>query len=328
MKLLIITNNPNRASFRQRIGSYLKLLKENDINGDVEILPSGMIQRRKLFKKARAYDGVFLHKKGLNFIDAHELRAYSRCIIYNYDDAVMLSDRHPEKYSRSHFIPFRRSVSISDGVIVGSEHLAEYARPYNGNVTILPIGLDIGQYGCADSVKSDQMIRLVWIGSDSTIRYLEHIRAALDTIGRHHKNVMLRVIADKESFRCETMPVEMKAWNLQCRRLDLAECDIGLAPLPANPFTRGKCSFKVLEYSASGLPVVASPVGTNSAYIINGQTGYLAEKTEQWVEKISFLIQNPKMRAQLGQAGKLNAQQYDTSAIGQRLCAIIRRYIG
>jgi len=70
MNILAISNNPSRASFRQRIGVYLGTLRSNGINTEVAKLPTGSLARRKLFKRAADFDGVFLHKKGLNFFDA------------------------------------------------------------------------------------------------------------------------------------------------------------------------------------------------------------------------------------------------------------------
>ena len=165
MKLLIITNNPNRASFRQRVGVYLDILRDSDIQCEVLKLPSSFLGRRKLFKYAADFDGVFLHKKKLNFFDAIWLRRYSKKIIYNFDDAIMYSDKTPDRNSSSHFIPFRRSVRIADMVITGSSYLAQHARKFNTNVTVLPIGLRVNDYKLDCPAKNDNKIRLVWIGS-------------------------------------------------------------------------------------------------------------------------------------------------------------------
>ncbi len=43
MNLLILTNNLNRASFRQRIGIYLDILQANNIDCEVAQLPSSVM---------------------------------------------------------------------------------------------------------------------------------------------------------------------------------------------------------------------------------------------------------------------------------------------
>jgi len=322
MKLLVITNNPDRASFKQRIGVYLDVLRANDIDCEVAQLPCGTLARRKLFKKAADFDGVFLHKKKLNLVDAFWLRRYSRKIIYNFDDAIMYSDKNPEHYSRSHFIPFRRSVKLADMVIAGSSYLAEHARRFNPNVEVLPIGLKVSDYKHDRIVKANGKIRLVWIGSRSTLSYLKEIKPAIEEIGARFKNVILRIICD-DFLELENMFVEKRLWSQDTRGIDLATSNIGLAPLPENQFTRGKCSFKVLEYSAACLPVIASPVGTNSDYVHDNVTGFLVTDTRQWVDRITQLIENPQLREKMGQEGCAFAQKFDVSVIGKQLAELI-----
>jgi glycosyltransferase involved in cell wall biosynthesis len=326
MNLLILTNNFNRASFKQRIGVYLDTLRRNGIDYEVAQLPSGTLARRELFKKAADFDGVFLHKKKLNFVDAFWLRRYSRKIIYNFDDAIMYSDKNPERYSRSHLIPFRRSVKLADMVIAGSPYLAEHARRFNPNVEVLPIGLKISDYRPDCRPKVDGKIRLVWIGSSGTLKYLAEIKPALEEIGARFNNVILRIICD-EFFDLQNLPVEKRLWSQDTRGTDLATSDIGLAPLPDNRFTRGKCSFKVLEYSAAGIPLIASPVGTNSDYVRDNVTGFLVTDTRQWIDRITQLIDSSQLREKMGQAGIERAANFDIELIGKRLCNLITECI-
>jgi len=115
------------------------------------------------------------------------------------------------------------------------------------------------------------------------------------------------------------MQVEKRQWSEETRAFNLATSDIGLAPLPDNRFARGKCSFKVLEYAAAGLPIVASPVGTNADYVRDGITGLLATNTQEWVDRISRLIEDPQLRKKMGQEGRTHAAKFDVSVIGKQL---------
>ena len=78
MDLLVVTNNPTNASFRQRVELHLATLRENGIDCEVAKLPPGFLGRRKLFRRATMFDGVFLHRKILNFSDAFCLLRRSR----------------------------------------------------------------------------------------------------------------------------------------------------------------------------------------------------------------------------------------------------------
>lgn len=326
MKLFIVTNNPDRASFKQRIGIYLDALRAGGIDCEVAKLPAGSLARRRLFKRAADFDGVFLHKKGLNPFDAWWLRRYSKKIIYNFDDALMYSDKNPERRSRSHFVPFRRSVTLADMVICGSSYLAEHARAFNSNVKILPLGLKVSDYETDSPAKADGKVRLVWVGSESTLSYLQEIKPAIEQIAARFDNVVLRVIC--EGFpEFQDISVEKRLWSRYTLGDDLATSDIGLAPLPDNPFTRGKCSFKVLEYSAAGLAVIASPVGTNSDHVRDNVTGFLAANVSEWITKITKLIENPQLRKKMGQAGMKQAANFDVGIIGKKLCGLITECI-
>lgn len=323
MNLLIISNNLNRAGFRQRIAVYLETLRKNGIDCEVAKLPSGSLARRKLFKRAAEFDVVLLHKKGLNPFDAFWLRRCSKKLIYHFDDAIMYSDKTPERNSRSHFVPFCRSVRIADMVIAGSTYLAQQAKPFNPNVVILPTGINISDYNVEKPAKDDDKIRLVWIGSLSTLKYLEQIKSVPEAIGARFKNVVMRIICD-DFIEMENISVEKRLWSRDTRRIDLTTSDIGLAPLPDNRFTRGKCSFKVFEYSAAGLPVVASPVGTNSEHVRDNITGFLVTDTHQWINKITELIENPGLREKMGREGLAFVRKFDLSLIGEQFAELIK----
>lgn len=300
-------------------------MRSNGINPEVVKLPIGSLARRKLFKRAVDFDGVFLHKKGLNFFDAFWLRRYSKKIIYDFDDAVMYSPKNPERNSLSHFIPFRRTVKLADMIIAGNSYLAEHARKFNPNVEILPTGLDTKAYKVQAGPKNDEKIRLVWIGSKSTLCYLEEIKSALEEVGSRFDNVILRIICD-DFLSLQSMPVEKYLWSEKTEAVDLAMCDIGLAPLLDNRFTRGKCGFKILQYASAGLPVIASPVGVNTDYIRQGG-GFLADGVSDWVDKICQLISDSRLRKQMGQIGKAKVQQFDLRVIGRSLVRHIKRCI-
>jgi len=322
MKLLVVTNNKKHASFRQRIAIYLDILCANGIDCEVVELPSGSLARRKLFKQAADFEGVFLHRKSLNLFDATWLRRYARKIIYNFDDAIMYSTKRPESNSSSHFRTFRRTAKLANMVIAGNSYLAEHAQKFNPRVEVLPTGLDIKAYRARTKAKNDGKIRLVWIGSKSTINYLVEIKPALEEVGSRFDNAILRIICD-DFFGLQNMEVEKHQWHKDTEVVNLINSDIGLAPLPDDRFTRGKCGFKILQYAAAKLPVVASPVGVNAEYVCNGITGFHAINASQWIDKISELIENAELRKRMGQEGEARVKNFDINVIGKRLLDLI-----
>jgi len=196
VKVLFLSNNPDRSSFKQRFTVYLDLLKSKGIHCDIAVIPSGLIARYKTFKKAQNYDCVILHKKGLNPLSAYFLKKFSEKLIYNYDDAVMFKDSKPQKTSLSHLRPFNRSVSISNHVLVGNEYLSSFAKQLGVKATILPLGLEVDKYFVPNTKINDNKTRLVWIGSDASLIYLKSLKNTLETVGRKYQNVVLRIIGD------------------------------------------------------------------------------------------------------------------------------------
>ncbi len=323
MKLLVLTSNPERASFRQRLGVYVDVLAESGISCEVTVLGGTLLQRSRQFARAREYDGVFIHKKCFNPIDARLLRRYAGKIIFNYDDAIMYKADRPMRPNLTRRLAFRRTAMLADMLLVGSEYLADQGRPHNNRIVVLPLGLEVLKYARKKEM-DDGLVRLVWIGSASTVKYLQVILPAIIEVRRRVGNIVLRIVGDTFPD-CGSVPVEERIWCQHRRFSDLAECDIGLAPLPDDPFTQGKCSFKVLEYASSELPVCASPVGTNRTYVVDGRTGFLAKDIEGWVNSLCTLAQNRQMRRAMGSAGRSLAEQFDVAVVGQRLAEVIKR---
>ncbi len=326
MNLLVITNNTSRPSFRQRIKIHLQTLHRNGINCEVAKLPSEELKRLRLFKQAANFDCILLQKKCLNFLDTICLRKYSKKIIYDLDDAIMYSPNRPTKDNTSHFKLFRRTVKSVDMVIAGNLYLAEHVKRFNNNVRVLPTGLDIKDYDQSTDMASERQIRLAWIGSKSTLKYLIGIKPALEELGARFPNVVLRIICN-DFFNLENMEVEKLHWSLDNQAKYLATADIGLAPLPDNRFTKGKCGFKILQYQAACLPVITSPVGVNAKYVNEGVTGYLASDNNQWIDRISKLIENSKLRKQMASAAKIQVAKFDSNIIGARLSKLIADFL-
>lgn len=327
MKLFVITSNPSRASFRQRIELHLSYLNKCGINCDVASFPKQILSRWKLLKRSSQYDAVFLHKKRLNWLDGFWLNRYAKKIIYDFDDAVMYNDKKPEKFSYKRQSSFKRTVKFADLIIAGNDCLADHAKQYSNNVHVLPTGLKISDYNQQPmDIPKNNGIRLVWIGSKSTLPYLAGIKDALEEIGNKYENVSLRIICD-DFFDLQNMPIEKCRWSRKHQAEDLAACDIGLAPLTDDPFSRGKCGFKILQYAATGLAVVASPVGVNKKFIEDAKIGFLACDTSEWVEKLSTLIEDEQLRTQMGSNARMYVKQFDIEAIAQRLCVLIQSLI-
>jgi glycosyltransferase involved in cell wall biosynthesis len=320
--MLVLTSNPDRPSFRERVKAYMQPMETAGVSCEIAVIPSSILAKWRLYRTARQFDGVFLHKKGLSPFDAWYLRKNARRIIYDFDDAVMYKQLRPEEVSSLRLRRFGRSVSAADLVLAGNSYLAAHAMQFNKRTVILPTGLDTSPYCILRPSSGYNRLRLVWIGSKSSLPYLEAVVPALERLGGEAANVVLRMISDV-FIDLKNMAVEKCQWSQDTQYSDLAACDIGLSPLPDDGFARGKCGFKTLQYQSAGLPVVCSPVGINATMIRDGVSGFHARTTDEWVDRIKRLLADKELRRRMGEEGRKAALPYDHSIIGKRFTTLV-----
>jgi glycosyltransferase involved in cell wall biosynthesis len=322
-RLLILTRDRANAAFRQRIEPYLGALAARGIAAEVVELAAGPWAQRGQMLRARDFDGVLLHRKTLSWWDARHL-ARARRLIYDFDDAVMYQARAPERPHAGRLRRFRRTVGLADLVIAGSPILAAHADLAGAwQSEVVPTGLDARRFAPREDYSRHGSPHLVWIGSRSTLKQLEPFRPTLEEIGRTLPGATLRIIADAQ-LHVDGLRIENVPWRLQDEGRLLAQGDIGIAPLPDTPYTRGKCGFKVLQYMAAGLPVVTSPVGANAEYVRPEETGLHAGPAEEWVAAVGRLAAKPALRERMGRAGRRRVEgEFDFAVLSPVFCELV-----
>ena len=323
-RLLVLTRDRANAAFRQRIEPYLGALAARGIAAEVVELAAGPWARRGQMLRARDFDGVLLHRKTLSWWDAQCLVSRARRLIYDFDDAVMYQARAPERPHAGRLRRFRRTVGPADLVIAGSPILATHADLAGAwQSEVVPTGLDARRFAPKEDYGRPGAPHLVWIGSRSTLKQLEPFRPTLEALGRALPGATLRIIADAQ-LHVDGLRIENVPWRLQDEGRLLADCDIGIAPLPDTPQARGKCGFKVLQYMAAGLPVVTSPVGVNAEYVRPEETGLHAGPAEEWVAAIRRLAADPALRERMGRAGRRRVEsEFDFAVLSPEVCRLV-----
>ena len=203
--------------------------------------------------------------------------------ILDYDDAIF----HRYDQHKNILIRFFLSNKIAklmlhaDTVISGNNYIADYANKFaQKEKIIIPTAVNIDLYDQTLSEKNQQFT-IVWIGTQSTAKYVESVSEALKEvcIKTNGKFIMIGARADLPG-----VPVEFIEWSEVEEIKHLKSCHVGIMPLPDQHWERGKCGFKIIQYMASKIPVIASPVGVNSSIIEHGVNGYLASSRRAWVE--------------------------------------------
>jgi glycosyltransferase involved in cell wall biosynthesis len=287
-------------------------------------------RRFQLLPEAGRHDVIFIHREAALIGPAFFERLLARRrvpVIYDFDDAIWVRYASPANSYFSYLKFFGKTATLcrlSDHVTVGNKYLADYARRYNRNVTIVPTTIDTEQYTVRPSQSNgDGVPTIGWTGSYSTVQHLDTLRGALTRLAREQK-FRLQVIGTRQ-YTLDGVETVVKPWRAATEVVDLHDIDIGVMPLPDDNWSQGKCGCKMLQYMGIGVPVVASPVGVNSEILQHGQNGLVARTEDEWVSMLALLLKDAGLRRTLGEAGRRTLEaRYAGSAWAARLGEVMR----
>jgi glycosyltransferase involved in cell wall biosynthesis len=207
------------------------------------------------------------------------------------------------------------ATQTADRVIAGNPVLAEWAARHNRDVVVIPSCVAPDSYRQKTDYQVSDPPRLGWIGSAGNDVYLQLIAPALREVHRRTGARLTLIGTTRPTLGGLESLIDRVSWSEETQHAMLPELDIGIAPLPDEPYTRGKCGYKILQYAAAGTPTIASPVGVNR--VILSQLGMPAPvSVEEWVDAIvDLLTRSTQARAALGRrARELTRRHYSYDA--------------
>lgn len=278
------------------------------------------------------FDVVWIEKEALPWWPLWLELALLRGMPYvlDYDDAIFHNyDQHANSWVRRLFGRRLDGLMAQAALVVGGNHyLAQRARDAGARwVEVIPTVIDLVRYPSqpkmlAVSLAVDGLPRIVWIGSPSTVRYLQLLREPLQALATRQPFV-LRVIGGG-MVDLPGVQVEVLSWAEATEVENISACQVGVMPLLDSLWERGKCGYKLIQYMACGLPVVASNAGVNPEIVRQGDNGFLANTAEDWVVALGMLLEDASLRAQMGRAGRqLVEQVYCIQQTGPRLAQFL-----
>lgn len=288
------------------------------------ILIKSAINRLKDVLKSKNYDIVYIQREAFmtsSVFFEEKFKKSGAKLVFDFDDAIWnldISDANKKFSWLKNPGKTAKIISLCDLVIAGNRYLADYAHNYNKNVVIIPTTIDTDVYkkNLRQGTRKDT-ICIGWSGSITTIKHFEYAIPFLKKLKeKFGEKLSVKVIGDS-FYKNEELGVAGIAWNKENEVAELSTFDIGIMPLPDDEWAKGKCGLKGLQYMALEIPCIMSPVGVNTEIISDGENGYLANSTEEWVEKLSLLIENPELRNRIGkEARKTVVERY--SVVSQR----------
>jgi glycosyltransferase involved in cell wall biosynthesis len=249
----------------------------------------------------------------------------SKRVVLDVDDALHISDK-----KSSSLIPrllrdrgkFGRMASSYSAVVCGNEYLADYYRSHGGRVAILPTVVEAARYARSERSPSST-VRIGWIGTPLNRHHVEFLHPALTALAQERPYELV-LVGLNQPLDGNLPNVRYRKWKL-AEELDyFSEFDIGIMPLLDSPFARGKCAFKLVQYMAAGIPVVASPVGANSEVVQPDRNGFLADTQDEWLIALRTLIDDPALRHRMGAAGReMVRSSFSVEGLWPRYAAIL-----
>jgi len=332
MKILVLTRYSRLgASSRLRFYQYLPYLREagwvittepllddkyiadlyNKRPKDYKRILITYLHRLRVLTASFRYDILWIEKELFPMLPSwfeEFIAALKTPYVVDFDDAIFHNyDLHPNWLVRRCLgNKIDRVMKNAALVVAGNEYLANRARRAGAKrVVIIPTVIDIYKY--APLYKRNDIFTIGWIGSPATSKYLELIKLPL--IKFQESNRFKLVLVGAGEFNVDEFSVENRLWSEDTEVKDIQGFDVGIMPLPDEPWERGKCGYKLIQYMACGKPVIASPVGVNKDIVENGVNGYLVRNEDEWVEALKTLYNYPDLALSIGEQNRAKVEE-------------------
>ncbi len=273
---------------------------------------AGFGRRLALLITVPGYDHVFIHREAapigppvLEWFIAKVLRKH---VIYDFDDAIWLKDP-AGKDGLLGWLKWQSKVSSlccwAGLNSCGNAYLRDYARQFNQAAVVNPTTLDTDRLHnqVRDQLTPGPLV-VGWTGTHTTLRHLDLLWPVLRQLEAEGHEFEFCVISNQPPPDPGLRGFRFRPWRKDTEIADLLMFHVGLMPLVDDPWARGKCAFKALQYMALGIPALVSPVGMNSEVVADGYNGFVCDGPAQWETALRQLLANPALRAELGAAAR------------------------
>lgn len=281
---------------------------------------------------APKFDIVFINEPIIPFGLERLLKLANKNIIFQFSDAVFIDKQPGDKFLnglklRALFNCWKRSAIVAKCCLADNNYTKSAVLKFCSNVDKVTGPVDTKKYFVREDKKEEDHVVIGWIGTPFTTKYLYEVKDALKELSQKY-NIVLRLIGAKKDFKIKGINYEMKEWKLDTEIAWLQTFDIGIMPLTDDKWTKGKAGYKLLQYMAIGIPSVASPVGFNKELIKDGVDGFLAGTNEEWVEKLSILIENEELRKKIGRSARITIEEhYSLNKASAKLLEIFKNIL-
>lgn len=276
----------------------------------------GFLRRLGVLFGLSAYDFVFIHREaaplGPPVFEWLMAKVLGKRVIYDFDDAIWLPAISEANRLAAGLKWHQKVGSICRWAYrnsCGNAYLADYARQFNACTVVNPTTIDTEHlHNRVRNQAAPGQFVIGWTGTHSTLKYLDQVVPVLSRLEAEGLAFEFRVISNQPPALALRSLVYVP-WNKTTEIDDLLAFHVGLMPLEDDPWAKGKCAFKALQYMALGIPALVSPVGMNTEVVQHGHNGYVCATSADWEVSLRRLIIEPTLRHALGQAARATVEQ-------------------
>lgn len=304
------------------------LYKSRNYWNKLKIAVKSWNKRRKDLKRVKDFDLVVIYRearitRGISF----EKKAAKLGVpmLFDFDDAIWVKDMS----AGNKWLSFMKSsnkiqkiLPLCSHVTAGNEYLAEFARKFNENVSIIPSTIDCRKY--VPMEKTSDKVTIGWVGSHTTVKHFELvINVYRNLLKKYGDKIQFKVIGDP-LYENKELGIVGEPWSNDKEVELFNSIDIGVMPLEEDAWTKGKCGMKGILYMSVGKPAVMSAVGMNCDIVSHGVDGYVPVGEDEWFKVLSDLIENEDLRNEVGQ--KARETVIDRFSIDSQKDVLLRIY--
>ena len=280
-----------------------------------------LLERLTFIYKTTGYDAVVLQRELISTLPTIEKILPGNKIL-DVDDAIYM---HKRGWAA------KNAAQASIGVVCGNEVLADHFSQWNSKIEIIPTGVDVGKMKVEPNRLTSTERRVIgWIGTPGNLPYVDAISDSLVAVVKQNKNFELRIVTSSS----EAIPFSLKPyatfvkWYPGIEFDELPSWSVGIMPLADDEWTRGKCSFKLLQYLSAGIPAVASPVGMNVEVLSEGSGGCLARSKSEWIDALLMILNDSEYNYRMGLVGRrIVEERYSLSVIANKWRYVLDKWL-
>lgn len=272
----------------------------------------GYANRIKLLRDLDEYDAVFVYREaallGPAFLE--KMAARRKPIIYQLDDPLFMPYKSPSNGYLSYlkfFGKIKEIIRISKVVMVNSTGILNYAKQFNRNIWQVPSIVDTRKFAYQPFAEDLERICIGWSGSPTTLKNIKLVEKPLQKLSE--KNIADLHFIGGTDFGLENVRYTAQKWDGATEVEDLRRIQIGLVPLPENSWNRYKFIMKTAQYMALGIVPVGTPMASNTEVIRHGENGFLAATDAEWIEHLTTLVKDDKLRNEMSARAAREAQE-------------------